>query len=48
MPSSSRLAKGVGLAIATGVVDLHGGKIDVASRAGEGSTFSIWLPVLEQ
>ena len=39
---------GVGLAIARGVVDLHGGKIEMTSRAGEGSTFSIWLPVLEE
>jgi signal transduction histidine kinase len=39
---------GVGLAIVKGIVDLHGGRIDVKSRVGEGSTFGIWLPVLEE
>ena len=38
---------GQGLAIARAVVvDKHAGKIEVASRIGEGTTFSITLPVL--
>jgi len=37
---------GQGLAIARSiVVDQHGGTIAVDSRPGEGTTFSIWLPV---
>ena len=36
---------GLGLAIAKGIVDAHGGRLDVASKAGEGSEFSFTLPL---
>ena len=36
---------GLGLSISRRLVNLHGGHIDVQSALGEGSTFSIVLPV---
>jgi GAF domain-containing protein/two-component sensor histidine kinase len=37
---------GLGLAICKEILDRHGGRITAFSRAGEGSSFTIWLPVL--
>jgi len=36
---------GVGLAISRRIVNLHGGKIQVKSEEGKGSTFSMLLPI---
>ncbi len=36
---------GIGLAGAQAIVEQHGGSIEVASREGEGSTFSVRLPL---
>lgn len=35
---------GLGLYITKGLIDAHGGRIDVRSELGKGSSFSVWLP----
>jgi two-component system phosphate regulon sensor histidine kinase PhoR len=38
---------GLGLFYVKLIVEAHGGKIDVRSKPGEGTTFLIWLPGVE-
>lgn len=35
---------GAGLAIASKILQAHGGRLEIHSKSGEGSTFRIWLP----
>lgn len=35
---------GLGLPIAYAIIERHGGTIDVSSKPGEGTTFTIWFP----
>ncbi len=38
---------GLGLAVAHGIVEAHGGAIAVTTAAGKGSTFDLYLPLIE-
>lgn len=39
---------GLGLSIVNWIVAKHGGRIEVASQEGKGTTFAVWLPLFSQ
>ncbi len=45
--SSNKRGSGIGLAVADEIMRLHGGRLDVASVYGEGTTVTLTLPVLK-
>jgi two-component system phosphate regulon sensor histidine kinase PhoR len=47
MPEGEVRGLGVGLYLSQAIVEAHGGEIDFVSKEGEGSTFSIILPSLQ-
>ena len=36
---------GLGLAVTYGIIEAHGGDVEVVSKVGEGTTFTISLPL---
>jgi signal transduction histidine kinase len=43
--TQGRRGSGVGLALVRHVAEAHGGRVTVESRPGEGSRFTLWLPL---
>jgi nitrogen-specific signal transduction histidine kinase/CheY-like chemotaxis protein len=46
--STRQKGSGLGLAVSHSVIQQHGGRIDVESRPGAGSTFHVFLPASDQ
>jgi signal transduction histidine kinase len=46
--TTKKKGTGLGLMIVQRIVRAHGGRIELESRAGRGTTFRIWLPLHER
>jgi len=46
--TTKKKGSGLGLMIVQRIVRDHGGRIDLESHVGKGTTFRIWLPLYER
>ncbi|MCJ7838795.1 MAG: sensor histidine kinase, partial [Burkholderiales bacterium] len=46
-PSGAIPGTGLGLSLVKEIVELHDGKVELASKLGDGTTIKIWLPQVE-
>ena len=46
--TTKKKGSGLGLMIVQRIVRAHGGRIELDSRVGQGTTFKIWLPMRER
>lgn len=46
--SRAGMGNGLGLTLAKRIIDLHGGTLNVSSKAGKGTSFTITLPLLQK
>ena len=45
--SSKERGSGIGLAVTDEIVKLHGGRLDITSKVGEGTMVTVAIPALE-
>jgi two-component system cell cycle sensor histidine kinase/response regulator CckA len=45
---NSKSGTGLGLSVVYSIIERHGGKIEVSSEVGRGTTFTIWLPNIQR
>jgi two-component system, cell cycle sensor histidine kinase and response regulator CckA len=45
---SSKSGTGLGLSVAYSIIERHGGRLEVSSEVGKGTTFTIWLPNIQR
>lgn len=43
--TKGRAGTGLGLSIVFGIIERHGGRVDLHSEEGRGTTFTFWLPI---
>ena len=47
-PSGNIPGTGLGMSLVKEIVELHGGRVEVESEAGRGTTVTLWLPIVHE